>query len=229
VVPREQTISPPRPEHDDSTLASARSRDDRAAEVKQIMTLVLAPERGHLVEQLVAQGLSAEDAERMGQRAVEGYADCLFETVRKQYEAQGNLNDFLDHAEITWVDAALKLNGVRAAVAPCIATIIQQVGLPPPPNLPLGGSLEERIKLPSEPPPWAAEMESRIRDHVASHSELGVTDVIVECREEGCRALLVGRDIRIFDFDFDVFAEQNGFQKALVGGDRYGRSVWLER
>jgi hypothetical protein len=72
-------------------------------------------------------------------------------------------------------------------------------------------------------------MERRIREYVASRPDLGVTDAVVECREQGCRALLVGRDIRIFDFDFDVFAEQNGFQRAMVGGDRNGRSVWLER
>jgi hypothetical protein len=72
-------------------------------------------------------------------------------------------------------------------------------------------------------------MDSRIRDHVASHPGLGVTDVFVECRDEGCGAMLVGRDIRIFDFDFDVFAGRNGFRKAVVAGDSNRRSVWLER
>ena len=191
--------------------------------------LVTGPQRDYFAEQLVAQGLSAEDAEQIGQRALQGYADCLFEAVRKQYEAQGNLSEFLAHADMAWVDAATKLNSVRTAMALCAADISQQVGIPPPASPALGGSFDERIPLPPEPPSWGPQMERRIRDHVDSHPALGVSDVIVDCREEGCRALLIGRDIRIFDFDFDVFAEQNGFQKAVVGGSPNARSVWLER
>jgi hypothetical protein len=190
----------------------------------------MSPQRDIVVEQLVAQGLSREDAERMGQRAVEGYADCLFESVRRQYEAQGNLSEFLDHTDdIAWLEAAATLSSVRAATAPCLANVAQQVGITLPASPASGGNLDERITLPIEPPSWGAEMERRIRDHVASRPELGVTDVVVTCREQGCSALLVGRDIRIFEFEFDVFAEQNGFQKAVVGGQANGRSVWLER
>jgi hypothetical protein len=190
----------------------------------------MGAQRDILVEQLSEQGLSREDAERMGQRAVEGFADCLFENVRKQYEAQGNLSEFLEHTDDTaWLEAATRLNSVRASTAPCLANVAQQVGITLPESPTSGGNLDERIILPPEPPSWGAEMERRIRDHVASRPELGVTDVVVTCREQGCSALLVGRDIRVFDFDFDAFAEQNGFQKAVVGGPPNGRSVWLER
>jgi hypothetical protein len=227
VVPLRQPVAAIR--EGGPTSVPPRSIEERAAAVKHTATLIMGRQRDHVVEQLVEHGLSREDAERMGQRAVEGYADCLFEAVRKQYEAQGNLGEFLDHSEIAWVEAAISLSSVRTAMAPCLANIGQQVGIPSPASLASGGSLDERITLPPEPPSWAAEMERRIRDHVASRPELGVTDVVVECREQGCSALLVGREIRIFDFEFDVFAEQNGFQRAMVGGDRNGRSVWLER
>ena len=72
-------------------------------------------------------------------------------------------------------------------------------------------------------------MESRIRDHVASRPDLGVTDALVDCRQAGCTVMLVGRDIRVFEFDFDVFAEQNGFARAVLRGERNRRLVWLER
>jgi hypothetical protein len=202
---------------------------ERAAAVKHMLTLAMGAERDRITNELVEQGLSSEDAEQMGRRAVEGIADCLFDAARSQYEAQGNLNEFLEHAEIDWVLAATSLNRVRAVMAPCLANIHQQTGLPLPADHAVGGNLDERVTLPPPPPPWAAEMTGRIREHVASHPELGATDVFVQCREEGCSAMLVGNDIRIFDFEFDVFAEQNGFQKAVVGGDRDRRSVWLER
>ena len=41
--------------------------------------------------------------------------------------------------------------------------------------------------------------------------------------------MLTGRDIHIFDFEFDVFAEQNGFQHAVLRGDGNMRLVWLQR
>jgi hypothetical protein len=47
--------------------------------------------------------------------------------------------------------------------------------------------------------------------------------------EAGCYVVLVGRDIPIFDFDFDAFAEQNGFARALLRGESNRRVVWLER
>jgi len=53
--------------------------------------------------------------------------------------------------------------------------------------------------------------------------------LLVKCRQEGCNALIGGHDIPIFDLDFDVFAERNGFHHALVGGDSNHRTVWLQR
>ena len=72
-------------------------------------------------------------------------------------------------------------------------------------------------------------MESRIRQYVASRPVPEITQVVVRCIEEGCNVTLVGDDIRIFDLQFDVFAEQNGFQHAVLGGDKELGLVWLQR
>jgi hypothetical protein len=72
-------------------------------------------------------------------------------------------------------------------------------------------------------------MEARIREHIASHPRLEITDTLTTCREEGCSVMLVGRDIRIFDLEFERFAEQNGFEHAVLGGDSDRRFVWLQR
>jgi hypothetical protein len=230
---RAEAISAPlerqRSERQQPEVVPAQSPDERAAAVKRMLTLAMGVERESVTKELVEQGLSLADAEQMGRRAVEGIADCLFDAARSQYEAQGNLSEFLDHTAIDWVLAATNLNRVRDVMAPCLANVRQQAGLPLPAEQPPRGSPDERVTLPPPPPPWAAEMDSRIRDHIASHPGLGVTDVFVQCREEGCGAMLVGSDIRIFDFEFDVFAEHNGFQKAVVGGDRDRRLVSLER
>jgi hypothetical protein len=210
-------------------VVPAPSAGERAAAVKRMLTLAMGAEREKITKDLVEQGLSLADAEQMARRAVEGIADCLFDAARSQYAAQGNLSEFLDHTEIDWVLAATNLSRVRVVMAPCLANVRQQTGLPSPVDQPVNGSPDERVTLPPPPPPWAAEMGTRIRDHIASHPGLGVTDVFVQCRDEGCSAMLVGSDIQIFDFDFDVFAEQNGFKKAVVGGERDRRSVWLER
>lgn len=225
-------------EPDDAIPIRQRSPEEHAAAVKHALASAMSPDGDRVVERLVAEGLSQADAERVTQHAMEGYADCIYEAAHAQYEAQGDLSEFLDHTELEWTLAATNLQRVRAAMAPCLTNIDQQIGLantgrlvpvPRPANFASGGSLEERIVPPPPLSPWAAEMDRRIHDHVALHPGLGVTDVFVQCREEGCSAMLVGRDIRIFDFDFDVFAEQNGFQKAVVGGDSRRRSVWLER
>jgi hypothetical protein len=210
------------------SIPAAQSAEERAASISHMVTFALAAQRDRMIEALVTLGLSQTDAEQMGRRAIEGAADCFYEGAREQYESQGNLSEFLDHGDITWLEAALNLKRVRTAMAPCLANIQQQTGLPFDDSDAVG-NLDERVALPPPPPPWAAEMDSRIRDYVASHSGLGVTDVVIHCREAGCIASLIGSDIRIFDFDFDVFAEQNGFQRAVVGGESNRRNVWLER
>ena len=211
-----------------SKSSAPRSTEERAAALKHTLTAFVAAMRDEAAEQLIRQGLSREDAERMGERFLEGYVDCEFDAVREQYEARGaSLNEFLDRAEQSWphVLNGFDANRARRAMAQCVANLSQQTGIPWSVDYALAGSAEEQVA----PPPWAADMEIRIRDYVASRPELGVTDVLVDCREPGCYVVLVGRDIPIFEFDFDAFAEQNGFARALLRGESNRRLVVLER
>jgi hypothetical protein len=211
-----------------SNSSAPRSTEERVAAVKHTITVFVAALRDEVAERLIRQGLSREDAERVGERFLEGYVDCEFDAMRDQYEAQGaSEDDFLDRAEQGWphVLDGYDANRARRAMAQCVANLSQQTGISWVVNSASAGSADEQVP----PPPWAAEMEDRIRDHVTSRPELGVTDVLVDCRERGCYVLLVGSDIPIFDFDFDVFAEQNGFARALLRGESNRRVVWLER
>jgi hypothetical protein len=219
-------------ELDESIPSAHTSNEQRAAAVKATMTEALAPSREVLVNWLMAQGLAPVDSEKVVQGFIEGFADCLFEAVRKEYEAQGmGFKEFLDGAEMVWTQtlAYINLNRVQSAAVPCVTNISQQTGIPLPANFGSAGSQVDRVEPLPPSPPWAADMEARIRDHIASYPAPSITGVLVKCLENGCNALMVGRDIRIFDLEFDVFAEQNGFKHAVLGGDSSRRFVWLQR
>jgi len=125
--------------------------------------------------------------------------------------------------------AYVNLNRVQSAAVPCVVNAGQQSGIQVSDDFGTAGSRADDIPPERPSPPWAAEMEGRIRDHVASYSAPGIDGMIVKCIEEGCGVTLVGREIRIFDLEFDVFAEQNGFQSAATSGDSNARYVWLKR
>ncbi len=176
---------------------------------------------------LAERGLAPEDSKRQAQQFSEGVADCFLEVMRKDYEARGKP----DASELTWTQAIayVGLNRVQSAAVPCVVNIGQQNGIPVSADFGTAGSRADDIpaRLPS--PPWAADMETRIRRHVASHSVPGIATVLVECIESGCTVALVGHDIRVFDLEFDGFAEQNGFQRVAPSGDTNMRLVWLQR
>jgi hypothetical protein len=226
---------PPNPTAPDASTTLATSQpttEERVAALTETVSLAMSPERDGLTERLVTEGLSRTDAERAGQRFVEGYAGCLLEAVRRQYEAQGmHSGEFLDRTETAWLQLLeyARLNRVRAAMSPCLANVAQQVGIPFPASFGATGTLDEQIVPPPPPPAWAAEADERIRGYVASRPGLGVAAVRIECVEQGCTVMLVGRDIRIFELEFDVFAERNGFARAVLRGDGNRRLVWLER
>ncbi len=203
------------------------STEERTAEIKRTLVGVVGTWRETSASALVERGLAREDSERLAQRFVEGVADCLLEAVRKQYEASGKP----DGDELTWTQtmAYINLNRVQSAAVPCVVNVGQQAGIPVPANFGTAGSRTDDITPESPSPPWAADMEARIRDHVASYSAPAIEAVIVSCVEEGCNVTLTGRDIRIFDLEFDVFAERNGFQHAVLRGDSNVRFVWLQR
>jgi hypothetical protein len=225
--PREQPISTPR--KPEAAVSEPRAAsEEHAATIKRTMTEFFSAQwREDLVNALVERGLAPADSEQLAQRYVDGIVDCVFEAARKEYEARGKP----DGDDVSWwqVMAYSNLNRVQSAAVPCVANISQQTGIPPPANFGSGGVVSDDIRAEPPSPPWAAEMEARIRDYVASYSSPDIETVLVKCVEQGCTVALVGRDVRIFDFEFDVFAEQNGFKHALVSGAPNSRRVWLER
>jgi hypothetical protein len=204
-----------------------QSIEELTAAIQRTMIELMAGRRELFANGLVERGLAPVDSERLAQRFVEGFADCLLEAARKEHEAQGNL----DGAEMNWTQtmAYLNLNRVQSAAVPCMANVSQQTGIPLPADFGSAGSHTDRISPEPPPPPWAADMEARIRAHIASYTELAETSVLINCVEEGCNVSLAGGDIRIFDLELDVFAAQNGFQKAVLRGDNKLRFVWLQR
>jgi hypothetical protein len=197
------------------------------------MATAMGAARDLTAEQLAARGLSPAYAEHIARRYVEGFADCVFEAARKDSEARGlGLKEFLDGAEVIWTRTAVSIDTTHVppgAVA-CVANVSQQAGLPPPAAvLRRPGATTAQLAAPAARPLWAVDMEALIRNHIASHPEVPVERVVVNCLADGCNVLLAGRDIPIFDLEFDVFAENNGFRHAVVGGDTNARSVWLQR
>jgi hypothetical protein len=224
--PLEQPISTTQ-KPNESIAEPKLSSEERAAEIKRTLVAVMGTWREASGNGLVERGLAPEDSERLAQQFVEGVADCLLEAVRKEYEARGKP----DGDEMSWTQtmAYINLNRVQSAAVPCVANISQQAGIPLPADFGAAGSRTDDIAPEPLSPRWAADMEARIRDHVASYSAPAIKTVLVKCIEEGCNVTLIGRDIRIFDLEFDVFAEQNGFQHAVLRGDSNMRFVWLQR
>lgn len=220
---------------DEPRTAGRMSDQERAAAIRRAISKAMAGNRDVYAQELAAGGLAPSDSERIAQRLTDGLADCIFEAARKEYEARGvSFKDFLDGAEIVWsqpIQPGIRdVSPIRSGAASCIATVGQQAGMALPADYgSAANEFVERFSASLEPPPWASQMEARIREHIASHPGIEITDTLTTCREEGCSVMLVGRDIRIFDLEFERFAEQNGFEHAVLGGDSDRRFVWLQR
>ena len=81
-----------------------------------------------------------------------------------------------------------------------------------------------------ESPPWSDEMESTILSYIGQHAGLKLTSLQVQCVERGCLILLIGRDIPVYELDFETFAAEHGFNAALIRGDGIeARTVFLRR
>jgi hypothetical protein len=82
-----------------------------------------------------------------------------------------------------------------------------------------------------ESPPWADEMENTILAYIAERPALELTDLQVQCAESGCVIFMGGKEIPVYQLNFDVFAEEHGFANAVIrgsdGSDR--RIVFLRR
>ena len=198
---------------------------DRAAETRRAMVALMAAWRDTAAGALAQRGLAPEDSARLAQAFSEGVADCFLDVIHRDFGGSSG-ND-----ELTWTRAFAyaNLNRVQAAATPCVVNIGQQAGIQIDADFGTVGRRADDIPPESPSPPWAADMERRIRDHVASHSAPGIETVLVRCSQKGCQAALAGRDIHIFDLEFDVFAERNGFQSVSLSGDANMRFVWLPR
>jgi hypothetical protein len=212
------------------------SNEERAVLIKRAISKNMSEPRERYVERLVASGLAPADGERIAQQLVDGVADCMLEAARAEYESRGvGLKEFLDTVEIAWTQQPRELSvdnlrQIQARAAPCIAAASEQAGIPMPSDFGRRATeLVERFSAGLESPPWAGDMEARIRAHIDSHPEVTVTGTFIKCRVDGCNVMLEGHDVRIFELEFDRFAEQNGFARAALGGDSGRRFVWLER
>lgn len=82
-----------------------------------------------------------------------------------------------------------------------------------------------------ESPPWSDAMENTILAYIAEHPALELTDLQVQCAESGCVIFMGGKEIPVYQLNFDVFAEEHGFANATIrgsdGSDR--RIVFLRR
>ena len=209
------------------------SDEERAAAIKRAISNALENPRDSYAKQLEESGLAPADSQQIAQRLIDAVANCIFESARTEYETQGmGPKEFLDGAEMVWsrptqVELSLR---VRSRAVPCVATAYQQAGIPAPADF--GSSSDElsgSSSTESARPPWAGEMEARIREHISSYRAPNLSRVLAQCRSDGCSVLIAGHDIRVFDLDFDRFAEQNGFRHAVLGGDSSLRAVWLQR
>jgi hypothetical protein len=72
-------------------------------------------------------------------------------------------------------------------------------------------------------------MEGSILSYIAQRPGLELTDLQVQCSARECIIFIAGNDIPIYEMGFDVFANEQGFESAIIqsidGGPR--RLVYL--
>ena len=252
-APSEALTRPPEPKRAESAPSAAnddavRAVDklgERSSAVKRMLSSSISSRI--YVEQLVAKGLSLADSESVVQTLVDGLAECHFEATRRRYEIAGvTLEQFLNGAEEIWSSTPVEYRNLPVyrigQIAPqCVAQAAQQAGITiaVDPNRDLGESGPEDFgilgapNLLTEPSTqnaslgWASQMETRLRNHIERYPIVGVTDLRIKCEERGCIVLMGGAGIQIFAFDFDRFAEDNGFSRVLPTGDESRRFVWF--
>jgi hypothetical protein len=215
---------------------------ERSATVKRMISDELADRyRDQFVETLVAKGLALSDSASIVQNLLDGLADCHFDATRRQYEAYGvRLEEFVRGAEEVWSNTPPDSRGVSieviATYAPqCVANVSQQAGIP----VAVNASSVTSTAAPSDFGIWSqpnlvaqhdgamTEMEATILAHIALFPNVALTALRIKCEEKGCIVLMQGQKIDIFQFEFDRFAETNGFASATLWGDASRRVVML--
>jgi hypothetical protein len=205
-----------------------RSAEERTKAIKAAMRRSVAGTQNRFIDQLVAKGLARSDSERMVNEFANGLVDCLFEAALADNKSRYTLDEFLHGAEMLWTNGTSQIDPQRVPTSAvgCAANVAQQAGL--------SIDFEPSNRRGTEPVVPASgmnarEMEATILGHIATHPELALTDLFVHCDPRGCEVLMQGRDIKIFDLEFDRFAEQHGFQRTVVAGEANFRTVWLQR
>jgi hypothetical protein len=241
-------IARPAPEDDGEDVAE-RSLEERSTGIKQMIGKALASGyRDRYIETLVGEGLSRADSENIVQTLFNALAECHFAVTRQRYESYGlTVEQFLSGAEEVWTARDyhnVSVDTIARNAPQCVAQASQQAGLPIAiePDGSAAASAPEDFGILAQPnlvawprsadanvgpQDWAHQMESTLRAHIDRYSDASLTDLRIKCEERGCVVLMKGEMIPIFEFEFDRFAEENGFASALAGGDASRRIVWL--
>lgn len=220
-----------------------RTIEQRAAAIIATMAERMELRRDNTyADELVQSGLSRADSDAIAHRFLTAVAACGFEEVRRQYEAQGvGYAEFVAGAERVWAlgpDAGgISLESVAMLGMPCVADAAQRAGITLPRDIMARyAAFQTDVSVSRDAPPgvasrpaWAEAAEAAIRAHVAAHAAVVLTSVDVRCEGQGCFVELTGPEVPIYDFEFDVFAEQNGFERPSLSGDEHRRMVWLHR
>lgn len=245
---------PSEPTANASIATPEPSLDARTAVVKAMLADALASRhRDEYVELLSAQGLAASDSTVIVDTFLAGLADCTFETTQSAYESYGlSREEFVKGAEDLWKSIppeyrSISVRGIAGSSPHCAAVVSQQAGIALP-------AVSENTASTASPPDdfgiWSApnlladpageraalaanertdEMEAKLLAYVTGLGEAGIEVLRIKCEARGCMLLMLGNDIDVFRFDFDAFAEANGFQSALIGGEASHRVVTLRR
>ena len=67
-----------------------------------------------------------------------------------------------------------------------------------------------------ESSPWSDGMESSILSYVSQPSSLVLTDLQVQCEDTGYVIFMGGRNIPVYELNFGVFAEEQGFETVVI-------------
>jgi hypothetical protein len=146
--------------------------------------------------------------------------------LRRELEKRAAADDASFDAVVRLQDAPAPKRPVATDSSPTVPTVVEPpVRMEPHIYTALGVQLPPIVS-----PDWSDEMEARIMSHVALFPGAALTNLQVQCQEEVCIVLMQSdRTIDMFEFEFDRFAETNGFQGAVLLTPENARAVVLRR
>ena len=224
------------------------SLTERVATLERMLSDAIANQnQAPYTEQLAAKGLSPSDSDRVVQTLFDELAACHFEATRRRYESYGvTFEQFLRGAEEIWggtpaPERILSVSSVSKVAPQCVLQASQRAGIPidvdltssPGPTAPADfGILAEpnllrSTRVATDSSTWAGQMQAKLQAHVMRYPDVALDDLRIRCDQRACLVLMRGHGIQIFQFEFDVFAEQNGFASVQPYGDESQRMIWL--